>query len=87
MDRLQEYFRFANRGWQGNLYQRGPWVYVRIVRQSDSAYPFFSRRVTDVVRVWFPAARLVKRTEMTIVYNVGTIFDLIRDGVPESLEK
>jgi hypothetical protein len=33
--------------------------------------------VTGVVRQWYPTARLVKRDEMAIVYNIGTVFDAI----------
>ena len=72
------------RGWSLEQYQRRQWMYIRITRDQKIRSLFAVKGLLNTIRTFHPAARVVRHDETEIVFNIGTIFDIIRDEVEDS---
>ena len=72
------------RGWSLEQYQRRQWMYIRITRNQKIRFFFAVKGLLNTIRTFHPAARVVRHDETEIVFNIGTIFDIIRDEVEDS---
>jgi len=72
------------RGWSLEQYQRRQWMYIRITRNQKIRSLFAVKGLLNTIRTFHPAARVVRHDETEIVFNIGTIFDIIRDEVEDS---
>jgi hypothetical protein len=65
-------------GFEYTFYSKRKWNYVKITGVNSITESGWTRRIKQ----YYPAARLIRRTDTELTYNIGTVFDLIANPTP-----